>query len=138
MDFDGQKSAWDGRQLYVQELANIRKGLHVSRLEHNVQRRYDFLVCYFQALIARIPQKASKKKSNDKVNDQFSTQIEYYKKIKDHMSKYRAHVAKEKRYDGTDEMLDLFDEWEVVLRQAENDMGLLMPSEDDAELAILQ
>ena len=137
MDYDSERStAWDGRQKYIEELSAIRRQIHNARINKDINLHHDLLVSFFMALIARIDRFTKKSKTEE--NPDYRLQIDYKIKSQELINEYNADHQKNRRFVKMKELYNIFDSWEIVLRQKENELGLLMPDGDNPEEAILR
>lgn len=119
---EGEQSAYNSAIQYMYELATIRRQLHEARWSYNIDLRYDVLVSYFQALWPRM---------TDKLR---IFHRKCYNEISQTMSGY--YSAKSKQRPFKSNILSMLNEWELQLREAENDLGLLVPNKSDPAFAL--
>lgn len=125
MDYvsEGDKSAYNSAVQFMFELAGIRRQLHTSRWEKNIELRYDVLVSYYLALSSRMKEKLQNK------HDQ------YFEDVTSALNDYHSAIDR-KLNTAPRAIFRLLDLWEKELRKDENALGLLVPSKDSPEHAL--
>ncbi len=117
MDFPDLPADFNSGLAIVYILDSIKKGLINARLAEDYNERYRILVSYWMELssLAKPPQ----------VNDNLWLwgRVEYSLKMID-----KAKSKKDKTV--PTEFVDSFDDWELFLRQVQQDVGVGMPRSD--------
>lgn len=120
---DITKSSFNSAWKFMEELSDLRIALHKTRIDKDIEKRYDVLVAYYTALSSRM-----KPNMQDKHDAAYKKVREGFREImKARSGKTRSVPTK---------YFDYFDEWEIQLRKDENKLGLLVRDDDDPANAI--
>lgn len=104
------------------ELSGIRQLLHEARIIHNYSRRYDLLVCFYQALSAKMTRGMLKEHGL------------WFNIVTDDYNRYEKLAFSKQPIPKS--LFQTFDKWEMALRKAENKLGLLTAENMDPSQAL--
>jgi len=130
---DYHKAGWNSASLYTQQLSHIRNILGYAMINEDIDLRFKALKAFFFALTGRCKKIKLKDGTLEKSKQQEHHE-KRFKKIKEEYSRFRQD-QKRKKHISTN-IITLMDEWEMELRQLEDELGLLMFEQDNPHEAL--